>query len=605
MGSTTLHIQLLGGVELRLDGVALLPLESARAESLLAYLLMRRDAPQSRQHLAFLLWPDSNESQARTNLRHVLHTLRHALPEPDHFLAKSSRTLQWRNEAHFWLDVAAFDEALARGERVAPDDGVNALRDAVALYSGDLVPGCYDEWLAPEREHLRQRYLDALGRLTALLEARHELAAALDYAERLQREDPLDEETYRLLMRLHDARGNRARALQVYHLCAATLERELGVEPSSRTREAYEALLPAERDTGSSTRAETPFGGMPLVGRAAEWTHLVRLWRATEQGRAQLVLVSGEPGIGKTRLIEELRLWCAQRGAVTAVARSYPAEGALAYGPLVAWLRSDAVQARIARLDRPRLTDLARILPELGAEGIAPPSPEPHSESEYRLRLFDAVAQAILGSGNPLLLVAEDLHWWDQQSLQFLHYLLRTEPDTHLLVAASARREEIDRRHPLHDLLSGVQVLERFTEIPLGRLTPDETALLAAHASGRPLARDAADQIYGQTEGNPLFIVETLRAGWPARDDARQGLPAKVQAVIESRLGQLSDQAQDLAGIAATVGREFTPDVLAGATGSCEEALLRALDELWRRRIIREQGAHAYDFSHDKIREVA
>ena len=149
----------------------------------------------------------------------------------------------------------------------------------------------------------------------------------------LLRHDPLREESHRRLMRLHDARGDRARALRAYHACAAALERELGVEPSPATRAAYESLLPGVPEPAASGRP-------PLIGRAAERARLTELWRAAEAGRAQLLLVTGEPGIGKTRLVEELRAWCAHRGAVTAEGRSYRAEGALAYGPVVAWLRA-------------------------------------------------------------------------------------------------------------------------------------------------------------------------------------------------------------------------------------------------------------------------
>src|SRR5262249_1332152 len=156
-------------------------------------------------------------------------------------------------------------------------------------------------------------------------------SGAIGYAERLLRHDPLHEETYRLLMRLHDARGDRARAVRVYHVCAATLERELGVAPSAATWEVYAALLPPEPEPAGDERAGERVGGPPFVGRSDEWARLTALWRSSEAGRTQLVLVSGEPGIGKTRLVEELRSWCAHRGAVTAEARSYPAEGALAY----------------------------------------------------------------------------------------------------------------------------------------------------------------------------------------------------------------------------------------------------------------------------------
>jgi DNA-binding SARP family transcriptional activator len=358
MGSPTLRIRLLGELDLRHGGAPLPPLESARAASLLAYLLLHRGTPQPRQRLAFLLWPDSTEPQARTNLRHVLHNLRRALPDPDRFLDVTPRTLQWRADAPFWLDVAAFEESLSRAEEKAADGGLATLREAVELYAGDLLEGCYDEWLLGEREWLRQRYLEALEGLAELLEEHSDHARAILYAERLLRHDPLREETYRLLMRLHDARGDRARALRVYHVCAATLERELGVEPSAPTRDAYEALLPQEREPAAAERQAGRVGGPPLVGRTPEWARLTALWRTSEKGRAQLVLLTGEPGIGKTRLIEEFRSWCAHRGAVTAEARSYAAEGALAYGPVVAWFRSEAFKAHLTRLDRARLTPL-------------------------------------------------------------------------------------------------------------------------------------------------------------------------------------------------------------------------------------------------------
>src|SRR5260221_10635381 len=217
MGAPPLRIRLLGELDLRSDGVPLPPLESARAGSLLAYLLLHRAAPQPRQHLAFLLWPDSTEPQARTNLRHVLHNLRRALPECDRFLDIQPRTLQWQTDALFWLDVAAFEECLARPSPAVPGGaaggGLTGLREAVELYTEDLLTTCYDEWLLGERERLRQRYLAALDQLVANLAALGDHSPAILYAERLLRHDPLHEETYRRLMRLHDVSGDRARAL--------------------------------------------------------------------------------------------------------------------------------------------------------------------------------------------------------------------------------------------------------------------------------------------------------------------------------------------------------------------------------------------------------
>jgi DNA-binding SARP family transcriptional activator len=570
------RIGLLGELSLRLGETPLPALESARAESLLAYLLLHRDAPVPRRHLAFLLWPDSTEAQARTNLRHVLHTLRHALPDADRYIEATPRALRWRPDAPLWLDVAAFEDALRRG----------ALREAADAYTGDLLQSSYDEWVLEERARLHDRFVGALERLCAQLEQQGDTVEAIRYGERLVAADPLREDAYRLLMRLHDARGDRAKALRTYHACTAALERALGVEPSAPTRSAYETLLP-----GAPTGDDPSGGPAPgLIGRAAERARLTELWRECEQGRARLVLVTGEAGIGKSRLVDELGAWCAHRGVAVAEAHAYPAKGALAFGPVAAWLRSAPLAVRRVRLDPGRLAELARVLPEL------PGTPQPLPPAEQRQRLFDAITRAIVASAAPVLLIVDDLQWADDDTLQFLHYLLHTEPGARLLVAATVRSEDVDPGHPVNDLVAGLRSLDRVDEVHLEPLTRLETAVLAERVLGTPLDQARADQLFAETEGNPLFVVETLRAGSSS---------PRVQAVIEARLAQLSDDAKTLAGIAAAIGRAFTADVLARAAGIDEDALMHALDELWRRRIVRERGTDAYDFTHDRIREVS
>ena len=565
MEPPALRVALLGELSLRLGDAPLPPLESARAESLLAYLLLHRDAAQPRARIAGFLWPDSSEAQARTNLRHVLHTLRHALPEAQRCLEVTARTLRWSGPVE--LDVAAFEGALALGDPEA----------AAAIYAGDLLEGSDDAWVRDERERLKSLYLAALEQQAAAADG----PRAVAFAERLVRADPLREESYRVLMRLHDGRGERTRALRAYHACAAALERDLGVQPSAETRAAYEALLPG------APGATADGGEAVLIGRGAERARLTALWREAEEGRARLVLVTGEPGVGKSRLVEELRSWCAHRGAATAEARSYQAEGALAYGPVVAWLRAEPVAPRRVRLDRARLRELARLLPEI------PGTPEPLPPDEQRRRLFDAIARALLASAGPILLVADDLHWADEPTMQFLHYLLRSEPRARLLVAATARAEDAGR---LAELLGGLRALDAVEEIELEPLSPAETALLAERFTGRALSASDAERLFAETEGNPLFVVETLRAG---------SASPRVQAVIEGRLAQLSPTAYDLALLAAAVGRAFAADVLARAAELAEDAFVSALDELWRRRIVRERGPDGYDFTHDRIREVA
>jgi tetratricopeptide (TPR) repeat protein len=233
------------------------------------------------------------------------------------------------------------------------------------------------------------------------------------------------------------------------------------------------------------------------------------------------------------------------------------------------------------------------------------PQPEPLPPGEDRRLLFDALARAIRAPEAPLLLVADDLHWADRETLRFLHYLLRVEPTAPLLLVATARREEMDQRHPLDELLAGLQALDRVSEIELARLSRQETAALAERFSGHPLPEPDAERLFAETEGNPLFVVEALRAGWSGADGGNGRLSPKVQAVISARLAQLEGPAAELVTVAATVGREFTSEELAAASGADEGALVSGLDELWRRRIIRDRGPDAYDFTHDRIREVA
>jgi DNA-binding SARP family transcriptional activator len=191
MDAEALRARLLGPMDLRLGEQQLPSLESARAESLLAYLLLHRDAPQPRQRLAFLLWPGSTERQAQTNLRKVLHTLRRTLPGADGLIEIGPRTLRWRADAPLWLDVDHFQRALAGGR----------LEEAVETYAGELLEGRYDEWLVDERERLAGLYLEALERLARQHEGSQRWPEAIRCAERLVAQDPLREESHRLLTR--------------------------------------------------------------------------------------------------------------------------------------------------------------------------------------------------------------------------------------------------------------------------------------------------------------------------------------------------------------------------------------------------------------------
>jgi predicted ATPase/DNA-binding SARP family transcriptional activator len=304
-----LHIHLLGEFRLTCDEEPVSTFNAPRLQALLAYLLLHRDAPQLRHHLAFLLWPDTTEAQARTNLRQLLHGLKQTLPEADHFLSTSAKTVQWRPNAPFRLDVAEFEQACALAEAAAQQGDLHAqrgaLEQAVAFYHGDLLPSCYDDWILPERERLRQALTEALERLLLLLESQGQPRAALAFGQRLLRHDPLREDTYRALMRLYAACGDRAGVLRVYHTCTSVLERELGVEPSTATRDAYERALSVEVQAPpmppQPAHTNLPVQLTSFIGRARELAELKRLL-----GSTHLLTLTGPGGIGKTRLALQL-----------------------------------------------------------------------------------------------------------------------------------------------------------------------------------------------------------------------------------------------------------------------------------------------------------
>jgi DNA-binding SARP family transcriptional activator len=617
----TLHVQLLGNFSMVYGTTPVTSVNTARLQSLLAYLILHADTPQLRQHVAFLFWPDSSDAQARNNLRQALHALRLALPDHETFVYADTNTLYWRPDAPFRLDVAEFASALGQAAAHQQEHGVRreALERAVNLYLADLLPSCYDEWIVPVRERIRQQYVQALDQLIQLLEAQRDFAAAVDYARRMVRDNPLDEESYRHLMQLLALTGDRAGALSAYHACANTLQRELGVEPSQATYDIYERLLHDDTPAVQTQRPSLTVAPS-LIGRQAEWEQLHETWHRTREGGPGIALITGEAGIGKSRLAEDFLLWVNQQGGTTAKTRCYAAEGQLSLAPVTEWLRGDGLRPYLASLQPMWLAEVARILPELSTEYPDLPHYEPISEYGQRQRFFEALAQAILAVPQPLLLLIDDLQWCDQETLEWLHFLLRFDTAAHLLVVGSVRMEETDPRHPLRTLLLDLRNTVGVSEIALQPLDAAESAKLASLVANHDLTVESAMRLFHETEGNPLFIVETMRAGFSnlrtrdesTRPDQHQALasrppslPHRVQAVIAARLEQLSSPAREMAALAAAIGREFRLDVLTRAGNTDEDSAVRALDELWQRRIVREQGTNAYDFTHDKLREVA
>jgi predicted ATPase len=435
--------------------------------------------------------------------------------------------------------------------------------------------------------------------------------------------------------------GRRWEAIEAYERLRDTLDDIYAAEPEPQTKALYRQLLtggepmPRAKAPGAQKRAGPPT--QPFVGRQPEWERLRSSWQRASVGESHLFLIGGEAGIGKTRLAEQFLTWADQQGIATARTRSFGADGRLTLAPVTEWLRSDAIRESLGQLDDVWLTETARLMPELLTEGPNLRRPEPMVDFLQRQRFFEALSRAVLASRQPLLLLIDDLQWCDQETLQWLHFLLRFDPRKRLLVIGTARLEELVPAHPVARWLLGLRSEGSVTELALGSLGAAETAQLAVQIVKRELDDQSALRLYQETEGNPLFVVEMASAGlgkaarerWSGGGDfstpqqATAGLPPRMHAVIAARLAQLSPGALELAGLAAAVGRVFTVEILREASGADADSLTDGLDELWHRRIVRvapQQSAvspvtstgesfsavaSSFDFSHDKIRDVA
>src|SRR5580704_6370253 len=368
-----MRISLFGNLRISFAGRPVTTVNTNRLQSLIAYLILHSDVPEPRERLAFILWPASSESQARTNLRQLLHHLKRALPSECNLLTTDHFAVQWRQDASCTVDTVDFQAAITESTsaRKVQDRGreIQSLTAAAQLYEDDLLLSLYDDWITPLREDYRRRVSEVLHRLAVLFEEQQEYAAAIPWAKRLVALDSLCEAHHQLLIRLHAANHDRSSALRAYHQCMRVLRREMGVEPGGATQELFERILKAEpRVAGDLGSTPAKPGSQlqkvgALVGRSAEWQRLASAWQAAAENGPCVAIISGEPGIGKTRLADELLQSCVRQGHAAARSRCYAGQGQVAYAPVAEWLRSDAVRVGWASLRPQQRAELSLLVP--------------------------------------------------------------------------------------------------------------------------------------------------------------------------------------------------------------------------------------------------
>jgi DNA-binding SARP family transcriptional activator/tetratricopeptide (TPR) repeat protein len=604
-----LELSLLGGLEARLPSGQVLALPGRTGPALLAYLAVRPGRWHARDSVAALLWPEVPATRARHRLRQTLVVLRQALaPVGRTCLLDSGEALAVDADV-VTVDVTAFESAAAESTPVA-------LERAVALYRGDflaglgMVAGPFEEWLLTERERLREMAVDGLARLLAhqMQGGRHQ--GAVETAGRLLAIDSTQEAVHRTLMRLHARQGRRSAALRQYESCVAALRRELGVEPEAETRRLYQDLLqerlPPEGRRPAPARSGAGVPDGPLIGRQGEIERLRREVGESQAGRGRVLVLLGEAGIGKSRLLAETVAAADTAGLRVLLGRAYESQQILPFGPWTGALRAGELVPDIDRWIGTNASwrgEVARLLPEVGEPPALP--------AQDYVRLFEAMAR-ILGTAaaeRPTLLALEDVHWADEMSLRFLAFLSRRVKDWPLVVAATAREEDLAATPALRRILDELAGEPHVAILRLGPLSRDETlALVEAHApsgAGGWALPKLSESIWAVSAGNPFVAVESIHAArtTPPETEAGLVLPERVRETIERHLERLDERARHLAAVAAVVGGDFSFGLIQQAADVTPAEAAEAVETLVAHRIL-HVVEDRLDFRHDRIREV-
>jgi DNA-binding SARP family transcriptional activator len=563
---------------------------SKRARALLGYLVVT-GRQHSRERLAELLWDAPDDPRAQ--LRWCLWKLKPLLGRGRASHLVADREAVAFDRAGTDVDLARLRSLLAGGVEQAT---TAALEEAAACFRGELLegldlPDCYrfHEWCVAERESLRGLHVAVLSTLVSRLSDAPE--AALRQARAWVAIDPLREDGHIEVVRLLGALGRPREALAQYDRCRRLLETELGTRPSMRLEQVRAGLSrapqPAAPPVAASAAPPAEPTAIPFAGRANERLLIERVAAACTAGApASGLLFVGEPGIGKTRLLEELARCVRQRGGLALYGRAFEAEQVRPYG---AWI--DAFRSASG----PGLEQPLRELLEPAARESSPGGAAPLT----REKLLESAVQALarLRDQRPIVVILDDIQWLDEVSTALLHYATRSPACERVLFACGARAGELGDNGPCLRAIRALMREGRLTEVALGPLDEPATAEIV-RAVGADL--DVA-RVFGESEGNPLFALEVARA--LARGSA--GLSETLDHLIGDRLLLLDERTREVLPWVACLGRRVAPERLADITQVPLPHVLAILDDLERFSIMRSVGEDSFDFTHDLIRQVA
>jgi DNA-binding SARP family transcriptional activator len=533
-----LRIQLVGDVAIEVDGETRTP-PAGRPLSLFGWLALNPGL-HPRTAVAPRFWPDVLDESARASLRSALWTLRRTLGD-DALVATRDRV----GLAGGWVDVHEADRLHAEGR----------CDEALALCDGPLLPGVDDEWVLEARDLHRERTLAILEALAGATESEGDLRRSVELTRRQAALEPLSEEIHRALMRRLDAAGDRGAALAEYGELRSRLLARLRIGPSPDTQTLADSLR-----TGVRAAAPAPFPGRLLradraafVGRSDELARIAAAWRrvAGGGGPAQVVLLAGEAGIGKSRLAARFAAEAGAAGA-TVLYGSCEEQALVPYEPF-----SEAVGSQAA--DR--------------------------EEIESRL--------AAAAASSPVVLVLDDLHLADRNTLALLARVARGAAGERLLVVGAYR----DADAVGTPLLGAIAELRRDCDVervPVEGLSVQEVATLLDGAAD-------PRRIHDRTDGNPFFVRELVRHLAERRDGVEE-VPESVSDVVLARVSRLSRAGASTLTAATVLGESFDLSVLQVLAGSGD--LLDALDEASAAGLVDEVGGGRYRFAHALTRDA-
>lgn len=557
-------------------------------------LYLALEGPTSRQKLAGLLWPEVDETKARNSLAQVLRRLRQAT-YPD--IVTGDAVLQLHEDLQ--VDASSFKLLVFRGETA---EALSIAGELLPNFEFDDCPE-YSEWLLSEREEIKKLTAQALQTRIEVLEKENRYEEALKLADRLIAVDPMLEAPYRLAMRLHYLKGDRAAALKVYGRCTAVLARELGIEPVAETQALAKTIEQGQLKPTLRTETKLPVTLLrppSLIGREAEWARMEEAWEA-----GRFIFVFGPPGVGKTRLATD---FAASKGR-TLHFTGRPGDKTIPYAAHARAFRHILAQRPNLELPPWVRRELTRILPELLGEGEAPPSLMSEADKG---RFYDAQGEILrLGSEGVAAWVIDDLQYYDMPSMEAGNYIAAKfaplgQPGGLPRFVDVCRTGEMD---PIFEaMIRQAEVAGLATIIDLGPLRPEATEIFVESLRLKGLGPNELISLSSglgrYAGGNPLFMLETLRHlfetnGLADKMPSKLPPPGKVASIIRQRLNHLSSTALRVAQAAAVLQSDFAIELIGEMLEVKPLELVGAWEELEAAGVF-----HGNRFHHDLIYET-